>query len=103
MNTWIGDKCTRYNVGQVGFLLESHNINGGNTPSYYLSDHPGHTNMSHEPRLSGWLGTTDNVYGCAHGLARVTRVARNGRALVVALTEQEQEAVLEELGYPELE
>jgi hypothetical protein len=103
MAIWIGEGITPYTVGQVGFLLEEQNVAVNGDEVFSLCDHPGHTDFSHAARLSGWLGTTDDIYRAAHGLGRVTRIARNGRALVVALTSDEQVAALEELGYPDLE
>lgn len=43
---------------------------------YELREEPGRTNMSHEQRIVGWLGTTDNVYRYAMGRYEV--VARKG-------------------------
>jgi hypothetical protein len=39
-----------------------------------VSDVPLLTNMSHEPRMLGWLGTTNNVDADALGKVRVTGV-----------------------------
>jgi hypothetical protein len=38
---------------------------------YQLRTEPGRTNMSHEPRLHGWLGTTNNVARYAEGCVEV--------------------------------
>jgi hypothetical protein len=99
MTRWIGDG-EEYSVGQIGFLLTT--CRDGRDERGYLSEHPGHTNMSHERRLYGWLGTSDDVAHYAHGMARVTRIAQNGRACVVTLAGAELAAALEQLGYPEL-
>jgi hypothetical protein len=32
-----------------------------------IQDHPGTTNQSHEEKISGWLGTTNDCYESAHG------------------------------------
>lgn len=37
------------------------------TPTYYVSPTPGKTNLSHEERSDGWLGTTNDWYAAAHG------------------------------------
>jgi hypothetical protein len=101
MGTWIGEIGDNYEVGQVGFLICRTDCNHIGV-KYSLWDRPAHTNMSHQPKLSGWCGTTNNICLDAHGLARIVRVARNGRALVVGLTDREQAAALQALGYPDL-
>jgi hypothetical protein len=98
---WIGPDET-LEVGSVGFLIgRCRTMNGGAT-SYHLSDTPAHTNQSHEPRLAGWCGTTNDIATYAVGLAKVTKLARNGRAFVVPVEGEALTAALEELGYPEL-
>ncbi len=37
-------------------------------PYVSMSDEPGITNMSREPRVSGWLGTTNNTSRTALGV-----------------------------------
>lgn len=105
MSQWIGDPNdgfggSDYELGQVGFLVEV--SPQGRASRWELRSHPAHTNRSHEPRLHGWCGETNNVNVDAHGMARVTRIARNGRALVVPIVGQELTAALAECGYPEL-
>ena len=39
---------------------------------WVLRDEPGRTNVSHEPRVEGWLGTTDNVARFGRGCVRAT-------------------------------
>ncbi len=84
---------------EIGFLV-LHERDGGSNPRWSLRKRPAHTNSSHEPRLHGWCGTTNNVSIRAEGLARISRVAGNGRVRLqrVAATPE----LLEELGYPEL-
>jgi hypothetical protein len=41
-------------------------------PTYHFSVRPGRTNMSHEERVKGWLGTTNDVYRSALGYFEVT-------------------------------
>lgn len=105
MAQWIDtDWDSDLKVGTVGFLVRVQNQNERGMPERWsLRDRPPYTNGSHEPRLTGWCGTTDNraVYG--HGMAKVVRVARNGRALVVSLEGAELSAALEELGFPGLD
>lgn len=97
---WIGPDDT-LTVGDIGFLIEHYNESSGGS-RFELRDTPPYTNQSHQPRLSGWCGTWNNVGTHGHGLARVERLARNGRALVRPLDGDELTAALEELGYPEL-
>lgn len=88
-NIWIDHDYADHAAGRVGFLVE-------------LRSRPAHTNKSHEPRLHGWCGTTDDVSTNAHGMAVVTRVAKNGRALIRRLQDEELAAALEAHGYPDL-
>lgn len=97
---WIGpDETLR--VGDVGFMVRHANAMKG-WVRIEIRDTPAHTNQSHQPRLSGWCGTTNDVATYADGMARVERVAKNGRALVRRLESDDLAAALEELGYPEL-
>jgi len=90
-------------VGTIGFLVQTARVNDGCSEHYGLYDRPCHTNQSHEPRLTGWCGTTNNVARYAEGLARVVRVAANGRVQVVPVTGAEGAAWLTDVaGYPEL-
>lgn len=99
---WIGNEYISYHEGQTGFLVEIRKDNHGGISSYSLCDYPPRTNESREPRLDGWCGTTDNVACYGRGVARVERLARNGRAFIRRLDGDESRAVLDELGYPEL-
>ena len=98
---WIGTESDQFTVGQTGFLVELHHVTKG-WRRFDLRDHPPKTNMSLQPRLNGWCGTTGDVACHAHGMARVERVARNGRAFVRELEGDELAAALDELGYPEM-
>lgn len=103
---WIGQGdeygFSDYTVGQEGFLVQRSNPYQ-RRESWELSNVPAHTNGSHMPRLHGWCGETDNVSVYAHGVARVTRVAKNGRALVEVVTDAADIArILDAFGYPEL-
>ncbi len=98
---WIGTEYDVFTVGQVGFLVEiSHTMKGWTRRE--LRDHPARTNQSCEARLYGWCGTTNDIYVHAQGMARVEKVARNGRALVRLLDGDEMMAALSDLGYPDL-
>lgn len=102
--TWIGplDLGDLPEVGSVHFLVEI-SKDGGYT-RYELRDTPPYTNQSREPKLNGWCGSFNNVATYGKGLAKVIRVAKNGRVLVesVARDCEEAQATLDELGYPEL-
>lgn len=98
---WIGPD-PMLEAGDVGFLIENANENTGGS-QFFLRDTPACTNQSHEPRLHGWCGTWNNVGTHGHGMARVERVAKNGRAFVVELTGDELNDALDECGYPELQ
>lgn len=97
---WLGPDDT-FRLGQVGFLVETIDVMRG-TARHELRSLPAHTNQSHEPRLTGWCGTYNDVATYGRGMARVARLAGNGRALVEVLTGNELRAALERLGYPEL-
>jgi hypothetical protein len=88
-------------VRDTGFLVRiSHETNSWER--YELRDTPAMTNQPREPRLHGWCGTTNNISATACGMVRVTRMARNGRALVQEIEGQELAEALEDLGYPDL-
>jgi hypothetical protein len=101
MNKWIGDEYSNFTPGETGFLVEkSHNLKGWT--SWELREHPPRTNMSNVPHCVGWCGTTNDVSVHGHGLWRVVRVAKNGRALVERLQGDALQAALDEIGYPDL-
>ena len=101
MRKWIGTEMDTYRVGEVGFLVSrEHHLQGWEKWDIHTS--PAHTNMSHQPRLRGWCGTTNDVAVYAHGLAKVARVAKNGRAMVISIQGEDEAKALEEMGYPDL-
>lgn len=89
-------------AGSVHFLLSLQQ--DGEPAAYVLDGAPALTNRSHEPRLRGYCGAENGLITYAEGLARVLRVAKNGRVLVepVSAASPEGLAYLEEAGYPEL-
>lgn len=92
-----------FGIGEVGFLVERHHLTNGGEPTFALQERPACKNLSGAPTYEGWCGTTNDNYLCAHGLARVLRIAKNERVLVERLTDDtEISAQLEELGYPDL-
>jgi len=77
---WIhGSEC-HIEPGETGYLVEISPQHGKARCVVYQQ--PGRTNLSHEPRTHGWLGTTDNVARFALGMCRAIRSATNGRVLV---------------------
>jgi hypothetical protein len=96
---WCDEDDLEVAGSQVGFLVRVVHENERHV-RYVLKARPPHTNQSHEPRLRGWCGTSDNIarYGC--GLARVSRVTGNGRAQLVRVEPTPE--ILESLGYPGL-
>ena len=102
---WIGPFYDEQlpQVGYIGFLVRiSNQIKGWER--HELRDTPAYTNESRQPKLNGWCGSWNDTstHGC--GLAKVVRVAKNGRVLVqeVDKDSDEGQATLEELGYPGL-
>lgn len=101
---WIGpdDRLDRLAMNLVGFLWKrSHTMKGWDR--FSLENRPPYTNKSGEPRLMGWCGTTNDISVTGCGMAKVVRVAGNGRALVQILEGQDLKDALDELGYPELD
>ncbi len=101
MSVFIGSGHENLEEGDVGFLVERTN-NVTNGSSFSLNEHPAVKNLSGESVLCGWCGTTNDVGVYAHGMAKVVRVCKNGRAQVADLEGEELKAALEEYGYPEL-
>ena len=98
---WIGTEGDTFTVGETGFLVEiTHTTNGWTR--FSLRDHPPKTNQSFKPMLHGWCGSYNDVSTFGRGMARVERVAKNGRAFVRELTGDELVAALEDFGYPDL-
>lgn len=98
---WIGPDESLA-VGDIGFLIENSSEMNGGWERWELRDTPPYTNRSKMPRLNGWCGSYNNVSTNGHGIGKVIRVAKNGRCLIQTLEGDEQQAALEELGYPEL-
>jgi hypothetical protein len=97
---WINGDDYHMVEGNIGFLVFVVPQTGED--HYVLREHPALANQSREPRLTGWLGTTDNVARYGQGLARITKIARNGRFRIQRLEVGDADAALNELGYPEL-
>lgn len=97
---WIDDAYD-HKVGDRGFLVRVTHVTKG-WRRYDLCDRPARTNQSHEYRLEGWCGTTNDVSVYAQGAGEIVKIAKNGRALVRHLDEQELDETLDDFGFPEL-
>ena len=60
-------------AGQEFYLIELYHIHKCWSRRRFIAQ-PGVTNMSHEPRVSGWLGTTNDIEHEAHGHWRIDTV-----------------------------
>lgn len=60
-------------VGQEFYLIEAEHITEG-WKVQTLSPRPGRTNMSREPLVTGWLGTTNDISRDAVGQWRISEV-----------------------------
>lgn len=90
-------------VGAIGYLVETFDTSRGGDGRLSLRERPLRTNQSHEPRLSGWCGETNNKSKNARGVWKIVRMNKAGeRAQIVELTGPELTAFLEADGYPEL-
>lgn len=97
---WINGDDYHMVEGNIGFLVFVVPQTGED--HYVLREHPALANQSREPRLTGWLGTTDNVARYGQGLARITEISLGGRFRVERLNAEDTDAALKELGHPEL-
>jgi hypothetical protein len=101
---WIDteDSFMELPEGSPGFMIEI--SPQGKENRFVLQSDPGRTNMSHEAKLFGWLGETNNVSRTAHGLWKVIDGSITGsRVKVGRVTDRaEIEKFLELVGWPEL-
>jgi hypothetical protein len=96
---WTDSDNVETTGSDVGFLvLRSNALRGAE--SWHLQERPAHTNQSRVPRLRGWCGTYNDTATHARGLARISRVAGNGRIQLVPVPATAE--LLEQLGYPDL-
>lgn len=97
---WI-DNDSDMQAGDLGFLIQLYPDSGENR--IVIRTTPGRTNMSHERRRTGWLGSTNNTSAYARGVGRVTKTSRDGtRARVARLHGDAMRDALERLGHPDL-
>ena len=104
MALWINAYDAETDVGEIGFLVRSVDFNRRNPEDRFsIQRRPEHTNQSHEQRLRGWCGTTNNHARYAEGLARVVRITPGNRAMVLRVDRpHEVQQALERLGWPGL-
>lgn len=97
---WIDGE--ELSVGDIGFLVRTSNHVKG-SERHELRDRPPRTNVSHQDTPRGWCGSYNDNSTSGLGVWKVVRVAKNGRAQIVEVTDREElEAFLDEYGFPEL-
>lgn len=102
MNKWI-DANNEMNVGDVGYLVSLDNSNTRAWDVLRLYPTPLRTNRSHEERLTGWCGETNNVSRTAMGAWRIVKTNKRGdRMLIQQLKGADLCAFLMNDGRPEL-
>lgn len=84
------------------YVIETDNINKPDEPEFFeISSYPAITNMSHEEKIQGWLGTTGNLWSYAHGIfnsiedARAFIKSRMSNAIQLDLDELDDEDTIE--------
>lgn len=97
-NKFVGDARHKFQVGDVGFLLELTPANGHSRIE--LRDSPARTAFTLTDVLYGFIDGKTSVE--ALGAAKVTSVAKNGRGQIETLWGDDLESALVELGYPEI-
>jgi len=99
MAFWAEENEGALKVGEIGFVVE---VDREGVSRTTIQGRPARTNMSHEARLRGYCGETNNVVitakGCAEILRRSTR--DENRVQVRALPDADPRVVelWEELG-----
>lgn len=96
---FVGDNRNRFEVGDIGFLLEL--APGRGAKRYELRQFPARTADTFSDIL---FGTVDGGHTTvkALGMAKIAEVARNGRGKIVTLHGPDLDDALHELGFPEL-
>lgn len=69
----IDEVCIPIQPGQEFYLIEISHLHKGWSRRRF-DNHPGRTNMSHEERIDGWLGTTNDIQSMALGHWRIDSV-----------------------------
>ena len=65
METQTASKFYLIRSEYVGPNTDQHRYDG---KAFFVQTEPGRTNMSHEIKIEGWLGTTNDWYECAYGV-----------------------------------
>lgn len=89
------------NIGDRRFLVSIFNTSNADT-IYRLRTRPARTNRSHEAKLRGWCGETNNRSVTAEGAVVVVARTAHGRVRVRALRGADLAAFLLAEGWPEL-
>lgn len=98
--SWIDSDSYENKIGDLRYLVETLNTSNGRT-SWSLYERPLRTNQSHQPRLNGWCGETDNRSRYARGVVRVMALnAAGDRCRIAQVTGDELQAFLERDGFP---
>lgn len=87
-------------IGDVGFLVQICTERGAE--HWELRTRPAHTNMSREPKWSGWCGTTDGTTVYAEGLGQIIEHSIQGdriRVETIIDTDTRIDAYLNKLGW----
>lgn len=95
---FVGDSRHRFKVGDIGFLLELTPQTGASRIE--LRDSPARTAGTLTDILYGFIPGRTAVE--ALGVAKVVKVAGNGRGQVETLWGSDLENTLQELGYPDI-
>lgn len=95
---FVGDARHKFEVGDVGFLLELTPSNG--VSRIELRDSPARTAFTLTDVLYGFIDGKTSVE--ALGTAKVVSVAKNGRGQIETLWGDDLDSALTELGYPEI-
>lgn len=89
-------------VGEVGFLVRTSNP-VKRSEWHELRNRPPRTNVSHQDTPRGWCGSYNDNSTSGLGVWKVIRVAKNGRAQIVEVTDRDElVAFLDECGFPDL-
>ena len=102
MTIWTDNKYEQWGVGDVGFVAEWDDTNS-RTEGHDFERGPFRKNLSHEPILVGWCGSTNNVSTTALGVGVVTRITNSGdRMRIKMLHGDDLTEALDNLGWPDL-
>ena len=89
-------------IGTHGYLVRTLNTSNG-VESHSLRERPLRTNQSHEPRLTGWCGETDNRSRYAVGVWKIVQVNKaRDRVRIVRLHGADLACFLADDGHPDL-